>query len=260
MEVCQTGYYTEDFRTQEVPAGFDFASYGEFRASLLHQDSFDKRFKLSAMSCPDRRELRVLCFFSPRMFARSVSSEPERLKDRGNICADCIITSVRAFSGRPWHPGGFFAQTQGLRQDNGGLLCMCVCVNNAWMGWGRQRQGGQVKDTPLSVFPNPFLQTSSSNRFRAPLSLPIPPSLLCHTPSAGVSSSLFLPLPPLFPPSWLHPLSWKKILWCMSLSVWCWFDSKQVAFFFFSCVNIHHQDKNPKLQIHPISPHFLAEL
>nr|XP_046256625.1 ETS1-related protein isoform X2 [Scatophagus argus] len=27
MEVCQTGYYTEDFRTQEVPAGFDFASY-----------------------------------------------------------------------------------------------------------------------------------------------------------------------------------------------------------------------------------------
>ena len=32
MEMCQTGYYTEDFRTQEVPAGFDFASYGEFRA------------------------------------------------------------------------------------------------------------------------------------------------------------------------------------------------------------------------------------
>ncbi|CAJ1062827.1 ETS1-related protein isoform X2 [Xyrichtys novacula] len=27
MEVCPTGYYTEDFRTQEVPAGFDFASY-----------------------------------------------------------------------------------------------------------------------------------------------------------------------------------------------------------------------------------------
>lgn len=34
MEVCQTGYYTEDFRTQEVPAGFDFTSYGEFRESL----------------------------------------------------------------------------------------------------------------------------------------------------------------------------------------------------------------------------------
>lgn len=31
MEMCQTGYYTEDFRTQEVPAGFDFASYGEFK-------------------------------------------------------------------------------------------------------------------------------------------------------------------------------------------------------------------------------------
>ncbi|XP_068613572.1 ETS1-related protein [Brachionichthys hirsutus] len=27
MEVCQTGYHTEDFRTQEVPAGFDFGSY-----------------------------------------------------------------------------------------------------------------------------------------------------------------------------------------------------------------------------------------
>ncbi|XP_028436993.1 ETS1-related protein isoform X2 [Perca flavescens] len=27
MEICQTGFYTEDFRTQEVPAGFDFASY-----------------------------------------------------------------------------------------------------------------------------------------------------------------------------------------------------------------------------------------
>nr|XP_057909370.1 ETS1-related protein isoform X2 [Doryrhamphus excisus] len=27
MEVCQSGYYKEDFRTQEVPAGFDFASY-----------------------------------------------------------------------------------------------------------------------------------------------------------------------------------------------------------------------------------------
>lgn len=31
MEVCHTGFYTEDFSTQEVPAGFDFASYGEFR-------------------------------------------------------------------------------------------------------------------------------------------------------------------------------------------------------------------------------------
>ncbi|XP_041843892.1 ETS1-related protein isoform X2 [Melanotaenia boesemani] len=27
MEICHNGYYTEDFRTQEVPAGFDFASY-----------------------------------------------------------------------------------------------------------------------------------------------------------------------------------------------------------------------------------------
>ncbi|CAK6958906.1 ETS1-related protein [Scomber scombrus] len=38
MEICQTGYYTEDFRTQEVPAGFDFASYdylGEELSFLL---------------------------------------------------------------------------------------------------------------------------------------------------------------------------------------------------------------------------------
>ncbi|XP_077577025.1 ETS1-related protein isoform X1 [Stigmatopora nigra] len=27
MEVCQSGFYTEDFRTQEVPAGFDFPSF-----------------------------------------------------------------------------------------------------------------------------------------------------------------------------------------------------------------------------------------
>lgn len=30
MEVCQGGFYMEDFKTQEVPAGFDFASFGEF--------------------------------------------------------------------------------------------------------------------------------------------------------------------------------------------------------------------------------------
>ncbi|XP_061737907.1 ETS1-related protein isoform X2 [Nerophis ophidion] len=38
MEVCQSGYYSEDFRTQEVPAGFDFASYdypGEDLSFLL---------------------------------------------------------------------------------------------------------------------------------------------------------------------------------------------------------------------------------
>ncbi|CAI5661652.1 unnamed protein product [Oreochromis niloticus] len=38
MEVCQSGYYTEDFRTQEVPAGFDSASYdypGEDLSFLL---------------------------------------------------------------------------------------------------------------------------------------------------------------------------------------------------------------------------------
>ncbi|XP_058504473.1 ETS1-related protein isoform X2 [Solea solea] len=36
MEICQPGYYTEDFRTQEVPAGFDFASY-ESKADVQQQ-------------------------------------------------------------------------------------------------------------------------------------------------------------------------------------------------------------------------------
>ncbi|XP_061574513.1 ETS1-related protein [Cololabis saira] len=38
MEICHNGYYTEDFRTQEVPAGLDFASYdfpGEDLSFLL---------------------------------------------------------------------------------------------------------------------------------------------------------------------------------------------------------------------------------
>ncbi|XP_034384881.1 ETS1-related protein isoform X2 [Cyclopterus lumpus] len=38
MEICQTGYYTEDFRTQEVPAGFDFASYDS--KALLQQKHY----------------------------------------------------------------------------------------------------------------------------------------------------------------------------------------------------------------------------
>jgi len=29
MEMYQAGFYTEDFRTQEVPGGFDFSSYGK---------------------------------------------------------------------------------------------------------------------------------------------------------------------------------------------------------------------------------------
>ncbi|XP_019719439.1 ETS1-related protein isoform X3 [Hippocampus comes] len=33
MEVCQGGFYMEDFKTQEVPAGFDFASFDSSKAS-----------------------------------------------------------------------------------------------------------------------------------------------------------------------------------------------------------------------------------
>uniref|UniRef100_A0A3P9N341 ETS1-related protein n=1 Tax=Poecilia reticulata TaxID=8081 RepID=A0A3P9N341_POERE len=43
MEVCHTGFYTEDFSTQEVPAGFDFTSYdcpGEDPSLLLDSKAF----------------------------------------------------------------------------------------------------------------------------------------------------------------------------------------------------------------------------
>ncbi|XP_054916985.1 protein C-ets-1-like isoform X2 [Poeciliopsis prolifica] len=43
MEVCHTGFYTEDFSTQEVPAGFDFAFYdcpGEDPSLLLDSKAF----------------------------------------------------------------------------------------------------------------------------------------------------------------------------------------------------------------------------
>ncbi|XP_056235639.1 ETS1-related protein isoform X5 [Seriola aureovittata] len=43
MEICQTGYYTEDFRTQEVPAGFDFASYvSTSDTALFNLDSYQE--------------------------------------------------------------------------------------------------------------------------------------------------------------------------------------------------------------------------
>ncbi|TWW80149.1 ETS1-related protein isoform X1 [Takifugu flavidus] len=46
MGVCQTGYYTEEFRTQEVPAGFDFASYDypEDLSFLLDSKSLGPRY------------------------------------------------------------------------------------------------------------------------------------------------------------------------------------------------------------------------
>ncbi|XP_061676725.1 ETS1-related protein isoform X2 [Syngnathoides biaculeatus] len=37
MEVCQSGFYSEDFKTQEVPAGFDFASFDSSKASAQPQ-------------------------------------------------------------------------------------------------------------------------------------------------------------------------------------------------------------------------------
>ncbi|XP_041799013.1 ETS1-related protein isoform X1 [Chelmon rostratus] len=56
MEVCQTGYYTEDFRTQEVPAGFDFASYdypGEDLSFLLDSKAPGQQQYLTESSYPE---------------------------------------------------------------------------------------------------------------------------------------------------------------------------------------------------------------
>ncbi|KAF3839502.1 hypothetical protein F7725_018219 [Dissostichus mawsoni] len=55
MEICQPGYYTEDFRTQEVPAGFDFASYdcpGEDLSFLLDSKTGQQQY-VAESSYPD---------------------------------------------------------------------------------------------------------------------------------------------------------------------------------------------------------------
>ncbi|KAK5892075.1 hypothetical protein CesoFtcFv8_012492 [Champsocephalus esox] len=56
MEICQPGYYTEDFRTQEVPAGFDFASYdcpGEDLSFLLDSKTSGQQQYVAESSYPD---------------------------------------------------------------------------------------------------------------------------------------------------------------------------------------------------------------
>ncbi|XP_049439417.1 ETS1-related protein isoform X1 [Epinephelus fuscoguttatus] len=56
MEICQTGYYTEDFRTQEVPAGFDFASYdypGEDLSFLLDSKAPGQQQYVAESSYPE---------------------------------------------------------------------------------------------------------------------------------------------------------------------------------------------------------------
>lgn len=56
MEICQTGYYTEDFRTQEVPAGFDFASYdypGEDLSFLLDSKAAGQQHYVTESSYPE---------------------------------------------------------------------------------------------------------------------------------------------------------------------------------------------------------------
>uniref|UniRef100_A0A3Q2PCS1 ETS1-related protein n=1 Tax=Fundulus heteroclitus TaxID=8078 RepID=A0A3Q2PCS1_FUNHE len=56
MEVCHTGFFTEDFSTQEVPAGFDFASYdcrGEDLSFLLDSRAFGQQQYAADSSYPE---------------------------------------------------------------------------------------------------------------------------------------------------------------------------------------------------------------
>ncbi|XP_037532469.1 ETS1-related protein [Nematolebias whitei] len=57
MEVCHTGFYTEDFSSQEVPAGFDFGPYdrpGEDLSFLLDSNpSGPQQFGLDSSSYPE---------------------------------------------------------------------------------------------------------------------------------------------------------------------------------------------------------------
>lgn len=173
MEVCQSGYYTEDFRTQEVPAGFDFASYGEFSGS---SDVASSGFPADSAARRWNAQTHQTLFF---MFVRSVSSEAERLKDRGNMFADSVITSVRAFSASPWHARDY--------------VCVKLC-ERAEICKDRETQGGQVKDGLCVALPSlSFLILSS--RLPPPTDLePSPP----HSPSLHHYS---VTLPPLaFPP------------------------------------------------------------
>lgn len=125
------------------------------------------------------------------MFVRSVSSEAGRLKDRGNMFADSVITSVRAFSASPWHARDY----------------VCVKLSEwAEICKDRETQGGQVKDGLCVALPSlSFLILSS--RLPPPTDLePSPPTP--HPSITTLSHSLrwrFLPLPALFPPSCLHP-------------------------------------------------------
>lgn len=134
------------------------------------------------------RHIRHRFFF---MFVRSVSSEAERLKDRGNMFADSVITSVRAFPASPWHARDY----------------VCVKLSEwAEICKDRETQGGQVKDGLCVALPSlSFLILSS--RLPPPTDLePSPPTP--HPSITTLSHSLrwrFLPLPALFPPSCLHP-------------------------------------------------------
>lgn len=125
------------------------------------------------------------------VFVRSVSSEAERLKDRGNMFADSVITSVRAFPASPWHARDY----------------VCVKLSEwAEICKDRETQGGQVKDGLCVALPSlSFLILSS--RLPPPTDLEPPPPTP-HPSITTLSHSLrwrFLPLPALFPPSCLHP-------------------------------------------------------
>ena len=155
MEICQTGYYTEDFRTQEVPAGFDFASYGEFYRItwLMFAPSHEaarkakKKKRLSwwwykLLSLSDE----LFIFFIYIYFFLCLHNLfPLNLSNwrTEEIFSQSVSSHLSELS--QWDLDTRGALTQGLCQDYGVQLCVCVCVcvcacDYAWMGWGRQRQ------------------------------------------------------------------------------------------------------------------------
>ena len=274
MEVCQTGYYTEDFRTQEVPAGFDFTSYGEFRESLDWPDCSITSWLFISLNSHRHREF---CAF-------------KRKKEKKRKC----LWDLFPLNLSSWRTEEIFAQTvsshlselsqwdldtRGLSlkpRITGGCCCMCVCVcvNNAWMGWGRQRQRNRV--VRLKTLPS-LSSLILSSRLPPPTDLESPSSLPPHPSITTLSHSLRLAFPPpSSSPSLPCFLLAASIHWALKTKkknnkknppwgAWAWVPGADSTvnkwLFLVSTSTVKIKKKNSgNLQVHPIFPHFCAEL